>query len=197
MATKKINSETSEAPTSENTTNEAPSASIAPKATPLKKITIQTVFGNIKPKDWFRANRAAIMEACEKSDNGTIHICRIWGKVIKTSVGSSDNGEFIRFMGQFYGVSGLTGEYYTAATCLLPKWLEREVDAAFSIDGDTVYFGYDIFMKMAPDAALGYEYVADSLTQPKTDMSFIEEKFPSLPAPAGTLLRAAPNAKAA
>jgi hypothetical protein len=197
MATKKP---TNEAP-AENTTEEAapasaeaPAASTAPKPEPLKKISVQTVFGQ-KPKEWFRANKAKIEEHCAK--HTTLHMVRIWGKVVKTKTESSDYGDFIRFQGVFYGVSSLDGRYYRAGQCLLPKWLELEVDSAYSEQGDVVYFGYDIFIKLAPDASLGYEYVAESITEVKTDMSLIEEKFPELPVNPGTLMLTDQSAKAA
>lgn len=167
----------------EDTTETEATASVeapAPrKAKPLKKISIQTVAGKIK--EWFRTNIAEVTKRCAESAAGTVHICRIWGKVVKTTPGDSAYGPFVRFQGAFFGMSGLDGELYSAGQCLLPKWLEMEVDAAFSEHGDTVYFGYDIFLKLAPDASLGYEYVAERLTEPKTDMSVIEEKFPELP----------------
>lgn len=164
-----------------------------PKFQPLKKISIDTITApDIKKvKDWFEANYADYTAPDGKVTPGLktyfenggdpIFIGRIWGKVVKTSVGTNNYGEFVRFNGEFYGVSGLSGKGYRGGQCLLPKWLENEVDAAYSETGETTYFGYDIFIVHSPSKSLRYEYTAESTMAPKTDMSFITDGFPELP----------------
>lgn len=176
----------------ENTAKtEAPASeteSTAPvKALPLKKITIKDVCGDVKK--WYTDNEHKGLELAKQFEAGKltqIPVARIYGRVIKTRPGSGNHGEFVRFDGRFFGVDLLgvnnaAGTLFSAGTCLLPKWLEKQIDAAYSENGEAVMFGFDIFLKAAPSASLRYEYVAETLIDAQDDMSVTVNTFPAIP----------------
>ncbi len=194
-ATETENNATADAPASEKISERA-----KVKAVPAKKITIKSVSGDVKA--WFAQNAHKNLKLVEQFEAGkltSIPICRLYGRVTKTRPGNGDHGPFVRFDGKFFGIDLLgaknpIGTVFTAGTCLLPKWLEAQIDAAHSENGDPVDFGFDIKLAHAPAASLGYEYVADELLEPSSDVENIGDKFPAfvgantllaLPAPEG------------
>ena len=181
MATKsKTNEATADAtqPAADQS-NESPSVD---KPFPLKRLSIQEITGPDigQIKTWFKTNRAAIGEYFGNGGE-PIFICRMYGKVVRTTVGQNTYGDFTRFNGQFEGISGFSNRRYKAPQCLLPKWLELEVDNVYSETGNTVYFGYDIYLTWKPDTSIGYEFVAEPLMEAKDDISSIAETFEALP----------------
>ena len=164
------------------------------KPYPLKRVSINEI---VEPeigklKEWFKANRAKLGEYFAAGGE-PLFVCRIWGKVVRTTVGTNTYGDFTRFNGQFNGISGFTGRRYKAPQCLLPKWLEVEVDSIYQETGNTVYFGYDIFLTWKPDTSIGYEFVAEPLMEAKDDLSAIEDQFEELPVSGSKKLLPAPE----
>ena len=180
MATK---TETKEAPKTETPADDGNASKAAGKASPLKKISIDTVISpdiEGRLKDWFKKNKPELEKHFE-AGGAPIPLCRIWGKVTVTRPGTSNFGEYVNFLGQFEALSAFSGKHYRASKCLLPGWLEEEVDSAYSAEGNAVYFGYDIYLQWKPDASLGYEYVAEQLMETKDDLSFMTEQFAEMP----------------
>lgn len=187
-----------EAAADNTVTSEASQAPVQ-KALPVKKVSIKEVAGDIKK--WFTENRFKGLELEKKFESGEISIipiARIYGRVLKTRPGSGDHGPFVRFDGKFFGVDLMgvkapVGTLYTGNTCLLPKWLEAAIDAAYSENGEAVMFGFDIFLKHAPSASLGYEFVSETLIDAGDDMAAQVSAFPVLPGKPEVMLLSAPK----
>lgn len=136
----------------------------------LKKLTMDTMFGK-KPKEhWTRE--------LKEGENRAFYVGRIAGRVIGTRAAQTNFGPYVRFQGQFRGISGLDGKVYTAPVCLLPQFLQEEIDAAFVATGEPIDFAYDIFTREKPAASLGFEYVAKPLLN---NVSSIETMLAQLP----------------
>lgn len=158
---------------SDNTTS-APSA----QHQPAKRLSIKQVCGAVKP--WFKENRTEI--GAYNKEHGSYPMCRLYGKVVKTTPGTNDFGDFVNFFGSFVGVDLRSGKSFKSGKLNLPKWLENEVDTAFSTaeQHESVLFGYDIGLIISEDSAAGYEYVAERLMEESTDIDAISALLPPI-----------------
>lgn len=125
--------------------------------TPLRKITIATVKAKPTLKE--------LMAASEK--NETVPIMDVWGVATRAKAGKSDYGDFLRFVGQFRAINLRSGESFRAAVCLLPRFLEEELEGILGAPGTVnAEFGVRITAKFDEDAASKYVYLADAIIEP-------------------------------
>lgn len=157
------------------------------KAEPLRKITIRTVT-NI--------DSAAMFElAMQKAKTSAFPICRIWGVAKRLKPGSSDNGAYVKFLGDFRALDVQTGSLYRSSVCILPKFMEESMAGAMG-SGDNVkpaQFGSEIAIKYDAKAATKYVFVETPLLEPEEsdEMRQLEGKIretspKALPAPGKT-----------
>ena len=183
--------------TADTQTPDPAKATTSRAATPLKRISIKTVFGDVK--SWFKSGSPLIVRdgkpvpgktLVEEAGNSML-LCRLYGKCTRTTTGSNNFGEFVRFNGAMFGINALTGETFSAAQMVLPKWLEQELDTRMSESAtdEAVFFGWDIFIKPDESKSLGYEFAAQHLMNSNlSDIDVVTRDFAPLPAPISPLL---------
>ncbi len=157
-----------------------PETSVA--GTPLRKITIKTVWGS-----------ALDIEEVLAAPDRLLPIMDVWGIAGRFRAGESDLGPYTRFVGQFKATNLKTGEIFRASACLLPKFLEEDLVAAMTVgesaEVKNAQFGVRIYAKFDKNAATKYIYVADSLVEAATSdaMLALEQQIKgaaaALPAP--------------
>lgn len=131
----------------ESTQSAAPAAG---KITPIKKLTVSTVFGKVLTKDI--------------PDGGELKLCRIAGFARNIKRGTSDYGDWAAAQGEFAGTNYKTGEIFASATAIIPgamgDMLIQSLEAALTEDAAaTLKFSVDIWAKVSPRDPNKYEYV--------------------------------------
>ena len=160
----------------------------------LRKLTVKSIGAQPDIKE--------IIAFDEANSGGTMELATIIGRVNKIKPGESDYGPFCRFLGLFKGVNLRTGEVFRSSACLLPKAIEEEIEAAFSMgDIATLDFGYKIGAKYDATVATKYVYIVQSLMAPSEQdpIEMLEKSMNlvALPAPAGSEPTPAPAETAA
>ncbi len=124
------------------------------KAEPLRKITVKAVWGD-KP------DIEQILAAPDK----ILPMMQVYGVAKKAKLGTSDYGDFVRFLGDFRAVNMKTGKLYRSSVLLLPRFLEDDLAAALGGEGTAAEFAVEISAKYDKSAATQYVYLADSLVE--------------------------------
>lgn len=94
-----------------------------------------------------------------------MHVATIYGRCNSKKAGSSDFGEFIRFMGEFEGVSVATGEIFRSGELIVPKTLEALLNDAV-VEDASVDFAVDIWVEPSEASITGYIYIVKPLIKP-------------------------------
>ena len=75
-------------------------------------------------------------------------IATIYGRCTDKKAGTSDHGEYIRFIGEFEGINAATGEAYRSGNMIVPKTLEMLLDQAITLDeNNAVDFAVEIWVE--------------------------------------------------
>lgn len=148
----------------------------------VRKLTVKSIGAQPEIKE--------IIAHDEQNPGEVLPLCRIVGRVSKMKPGESDYGPFVRFLGLFKGVNIRTNEEYRSSVCLLPKGIEEEIEAAFSMGVvESLDFAYEIGAKFDATVATKYIYVVSSLMPPSQSdpIAMIEKSLvQALPAPTET-----------
>jgi len=119
----------------------------------IKKLSVKAVVGDVKKL------------ARDLEDGKTLMLARFVGIAHGTQTGTTDNGDWTAFKGDFGSVNLLTGEEFSAGKLFLPEVAENLTIAALS-NADTVELGFDIGIKGNTNSVTGYEYIATPLIKP-------------------------------
>lgn len=151
----------------------------------LKKITVKDV--GLKMADILETH---LMPAGEGKP---VKLVKVLGIVNRCKIGTTDKGEYVRFIGQFEATNELTGEVFTAGEAILPGALPELLHAAM-LQEDGSYkqaqFAVQVSAAYNKTAVAKYVFVTESLVAPKeTDAmqalkAQLADAAPSLPAPA-------------
>ena len=95
----------------------------------------------------------------------SIQVATIYGRCTSKKVGSSDFGEFIRFMGEFEGVNAATGEIFRSGELIVPKTLETLLNGAV-VEDASVDFAVEIWVEPNESSITGYSYIIKPLVKP-------------------------------
>jgi hypothetical protein len=136
----------------------------------LKKITIKTVFGNVKG------------EVSKKEPS--LHVLRVWGSASGTKIVTTSFGDSIGLTGRFGAINPVTGEEFRAGRVFLPEMIAENVAHALASGADTVQFGYDIMAEFNPTVATGYQYRCVPLVEEdkETDpLALMAKELPKMP----------------
>ena len=124
----------------------------------VKKISVKVVVGNVK-------KMVASGEIKEKTA-----VMRVYGIASKIVTGTSDNGDWVAFLGQFKAINLLTGVDFTSGKLFLPGVASDLVEGAINGDGaNAIEFGFDVLVEPDESSAVGYIYQAESLIPPSDD----------------------------
>lgn len=129
----------------------------------------------------------------KKSDapvTGQKYLCTIFGRATGYTLGQSNFGEWVRFLGSFEARAN--GEIFTSAKLHLPNVVSDSLQVALDMRDDDampIEFAFDFFVEKA-DTAIGYAYAAKTVIETKTHdelsalRAAVESKsFPALGAP--------------
>ena len=125
----------------------------------IKKISAKTVCGDVRKV-------VKSKEAGWKKEE----LFRVFGIANKIKTGDGDNGPWSAAEGQFKAVCSETGEEFAAGVCFLPDVAQNMVNAIVTnAEGQSVEFGFIIYVTEAPDSMTGYTYAAEPLIKPTED----------------------------
>lgn len=94
-------------------------------------------------------------------------IATIYGRCTDKKAGTSDHGEYIRFIGEFEGINVDTGEAYRSGNMIVPKTLETLLDAAITLDeSNAVDFAVEVWVEKNESSITGYSYLIKPLIKP-------------------------------
>jgi hypothetical protein len=121
----------------------------------LKKITVKSVCGKI--------DKDKLKKLLELKDGESLPLMRVFGVANKATDTESDLGPYVKFRGQFKGVSMETGESYRSGSCILPATAQELLAGAFTKDVSEVEFAFEIGIHYDETAATQYVYDVESL----------------------------------
>ncbi len=118
----------------------------------LRKVTIRNV-------GW---PKGAILKALngtfpDLKDGDTVELLKIVGQTTQAKTGQTDNGEYVRLLGEFIATNLDTGEVFQSGQAILPNFV-AEVFAAALHTSQSVEFALKIDAKAKESAATGYEF---------------------------------------
>lgn len=137
----------------------------------LKKISIKTVVGNIRP-------------IIKGMDHGaSVAVLRVVGVANGVKRGTSDYGDWEALVGMFKATNLITGENHRSSKCFLPD-VATDMIASVVSNGSPVEFAIDIHAVVDDESQLGYTYAVHPLLEPGEDDAIARlEKHLALPAP--------------
>lgn len=151
-----------------------------------KKISIKTAFGAIP------AIRKAADSGAEYDEKGElkgkpkpVHIVRVMGIGHTVKTGESDNGPWTAIIGEAKAINVQTGEEIRSGKVFLPSPADEITAGQLAAEGvNSVQYAWDISVIAAPDSAVGYEYVVESVMEPGENdpLAALEADMPKLPA---------------
>lgn len=95
-------------------------------------------------------------------------IATLYGRCTDKKIGTSDFGDYIRFMGEFEAVNAATGDAYRAGKMIVPGVLEGLLDSAISVeDNEAVDFAVEVWVEPSERGNTGYTYNIKPLIKPK------------------------------
>jgi len=122
------------------------------------------------------------------------YVGRIYGIARGAVVEEGVNGPYIKFVGEFRGVSP-TGEIFAAPVAFLPAPADGLLADAVKGDqhGSGVQFGFDFYIEPREDVAIGYSYVTKPLMEqkPSDPLAALENQIAPVPALVGRVADAA------
>lgn len=147
----------------------------------LRKITIATCLA---------APSMELLARLEKKGQGSrADVLDVIGIATKFKPGTSDKGEYVKFIGQFQAKNLETGDEFISGAAIFPKMIEESLWGVMGQEVTNVRFGYRIGVKYDRDAATKYVYVATPLTKPAENDALkllaaeIADTIKALPAP--------------
>lgn len=151
----------------------------------LSKITVNSI-GLEKP---------VLVKICEQQKGKETPVCRIVGQATDMKAGSTEKGDYTRFVGLFQATNYLNPEIdYRSGNLILPNvaagMLEGMLgsaraefqDSGKEGGGAAVVFGFEIIVKGDPTAATGYVFGVRSLIKGKDPLAKLLAELPPVPA---------------
>jgi len=151
----------------------------------LKKVSIKTVFGDVK----------AALKKGQIADGA--QVMRVMGIASGIKTGETQFGTWNALLGQFRATNLVTGEQFNSGKCFLPE-SAMELIVPVVQAGNTAEFAVDIGVKENDTLAIGYEYtVTPLIDQGGSDaMESLEARVAQVALPAPTAAKKG-NKKAA
>lgn len=141
-----------------NSTAETQTESAAPKAklklTPLSKLTVKTICGEILMKD-IPPLQIGTIENPQPNPDRELLLCRIAGFASGVKSGSTQYGPWHALLGEFAATNKVTGEMFAGKTALIPGAMgEMLVDTTSEMlsqdAGAKLRFSVDISVERSP-----------------------------------------------
>lgn len=129
----------------------------------VRKLTIRTC-GFTKT-----AIQAALLAAMPKGakelPNGTtVALCKMVGVSTGAKTGQSENGTFVKLLGEFHGVNLQDGTMVQSGVCILPNFISETMAAALNVSPQ-VKFALQIDAVAKSESATGYEFSVKPLIE--------------------------------
>lgn len=130
------------------------------KVETVRKISMKTMEAQPSMEDLAKMEKLT-------GEKNYLAVAQVFGIAKKFRPGESDNGPFVRFLGQFKGVNVRSKTEYLAGAAFFPKPIEEALFGAMDPEApNDVQFAFEIGVKFAAEAATKYEYVCRSLIKP-------------------------------
>ena len=150
----------------------------------LRRITVRDVLGKA-----FMSDLAAHLAAAKAKKLG---LMRVIGVASRAKPGSTDKGDYVRFIGRFKATNLQTGEVFQSSQCILPNFIGEQIHAAMTagraagIEGlehqNESQFAFDIGAHYEESSVTKYVYDVASLIPPsQTDALAMLESTLKLP----------------
>ncbi len=157
----------------------------------IKKLSSKSIIGNVKKVSFDNFYIDNDIEKAKPDAPGQIDLFNIIGIVKGFKTGTTDNGEWISFEGDFKATRLLDGEVFRGPRAFISEPAQSMLEQALE-DNETVEMAF--MVSIVPGSnAYGYEYRTSPLITPAENdgIAALELKIKSLPAP----VKPAPKAK--
>ena len=134
----------------------------------LRRITVRDVVG--------KAYMSELAQHLSKAPGKKMGLMRVIGVANRAKPGSTDKGDYVRFIGRFKATNLLTGEIFQSSQCILPNFIGEQIHAAMTAGGAAglagleaqveSQFAFDIGASHEPSSVTGYMYTVASLIPP-------------------------------
>src|SRR5262245_44394328 len=138
----------------------------------LRKITIATC--GAKP------TMELLAKLEKKGKDGKADLLDVFGIAAKFKPGTSDKGDYIRFVGQFKAKNLVTGETYMSAAAIFPKMIEESLWGVMGGENvNSVQLAFRIGVRYDEQAATKYTYYATPIMKPSESdpLSMLEKQL--------------------
>ncbi len=150
----------------------------------LRRITVRDVVGKV-----FMGELASHLN---RAPGKKLGLMRVIGVANRAKPGSTDKGEYVRFIGRFKATNLVTGEMYQSSQCILPNFIGEQIHAAMTAGGaaglagleaqSESQFAFDIGAHYEESSVTKYVYTVASLIPPsQTDALALLEASIKLP----------------
>lgn len=143
----------------------------------VRKVTIAQVASKTRILKALMSN--LFTDAQRADGKAEIAVCRIYGTAVRYRAGMGDNGEFIKFDGNFRAVDimpdgangAATGVIYDGGVSILPNFLNGPLMSAIDTTKQPVSFGVEVSAIYDASAATSYKFGVKNLmpAQPQAD----------------------------
>ena len=134
----------------------------------LRRITVRDVVG--------KAYMGDLASHLAKASGKKLGLMRVIGVANRAKPGSTDKGDYVRFIGRFKATSLITGEIYQSSQCILPNFIGEQIHAAMTAGGAAglagleaqaeSQFAFDIGAHFEESSVTKYVYTVASLIPP-------------------------------
>jgi len=145
----------------------------------IKKLSSKSIIGNVKKIAFAEFYLDNDLEKLNPEGKSELSLYTIYGVCSGIKTGTTDNGEWISFEGEFKATRDHDGEVFRAPRAFLMEPAAGMLQAALEV-GDTIELAFNVSMVPANNA-YGYEYRCSQLLEVKeTDAIAALEKKISL-----------------
>ncbi len=149
----------------------------------IKKLSAKSIVGNVKKVSFDNFYEDNNIEKPKKDRPEQIDLFTILGIVKGLKTGTTDNGEWISFEGEFKATRLLDGEIFRGPRAFISEPAQSMLESALE-ENETVEMAFVISI-IPGENAYGYEYRTSPLIAPAENdgIAALELKIKSLPVP--------------
>ena len=149
----------------------------------IKKLSAKSIIGSVKKISFDNFYEENNIEKPKKDRPEQIDLFTILGIVKGLKTGTTDNGEWISFEGEFKATRLLDGEIFRGPRAFISEPAQSMLESALE-ENETVEMAFVISI-IPGDNAYGYEYRTSPLIEPAENdgIAALELKIKSLPKP--------------
>lgn len=157
-------------------------------ATILRKVTIKNC--GWSSDDILKAITRVLPDGKTVEFDGKVDLLRIWGRATDAKPGQSDNGSFVKLVGEFHALNVSTGERFRSGHMILPNFIGEPMGGALR-ESPSVEFALSIGAQGDETSVTRYVFTvseaieaAPSAAMQRLEQAALGHQMPALAAPA-------------